>query len=341
MMFVFIVCIVWVCFMELISSFLNGNVLVKLYSDGTRTMEYEDEMLLDYPLNIDIRLSNRCPLGFNERTNQISKTCAFCHESATVYGDLADLGALKDKLSELPKNSGIELAIGLNHLDMIGLAEFFEWCFDYGFVVNVTVNQMSVAGKNNAMLKQIMSWIDLGYIKGVGISLRDINKFHLIDKSIIEYENTVIHVIAGIDDFNDVLKLKKHQVKKLLILGEKEFGFNKLAYHNQENKNKRKQWSQNIQKFLGFHNPFEVVSFDNLALEQMRIKRFFLEKDWQTLNQNEHSFYINAVNQTLAPSSRSHYQVPMNNISLKDFFKQVVENPNKQDLKSSIAINPI
>lgn len=68
------------------------------------------------------------------------------------------------------------------------------------------------------------------------------------------------------------------------------------------------------------------MSFDNLALEQLKIKRFFLdEKEWNTTYQGEHSFYINAVDGYFAPSSRSYYKVGFDKTIIQDFFKNVIE----------------
>jgi hypothetical protein len=51
-----------------------------------------------------------------------------------------------------------------------------------------------------------------------------------------------------------------------------------------------------------------VISFDNLAISQLRIKRHFTEEKWKEIFMGEdfsHSMYIDAVEELLAPTSRS------------------------------------
>ena len=46
-------------------TYQNGNATISIDTDGTRIIQYpsNEQLKLEYPLNIDIRLSNRCPLG--------------------------------------------------------------------------------------------------------------------------------------------------------------------------------------------------------------------------------------------------------------------------------------
>ena len=62
------------------------------------------------------------------------------------------------------------------------------------------------------------------------------------------------------------------------------------------------------------------MSFDNLALEQLNVKRFIL--DWSTMYQHEYSFYINAVEMYYSPSSRSSDKVYYSDgdIQVKEYF---------------------
>lgn len=49
----------------------NGNAVVTLdLQDGTRIIEYPDNdgLILETPLNIDIRVSTQCPYGYNVET---------------------------------------------------------------------------------------------------------------------------------------------------------------------------------------------------------------------------------------------------------------------------------
>ena len=122
-------------------------------------------------------------------------------------------------------------------------------------------------------------------------------------------------------------------LKKVLVLGEKEFGFNVDTFHNVERIQNRKVWLWKIHELFKL---FDVVSFDNLALEQLKVKRFFLdEKEWDTTYQGEHSFYINAVDGYFAPSSRSYYKVSFEKDTIQSFFKEVIEHELGAALKES------
>ncbi|MDI3349803.1 hypothetical protein DCBHLPFO_00802 [Mycoplasmopsis arginini] len=112
--------------------------------------------------------------------------------------------------------------------------------------------------------------------------------------------------------------MKERGVKKILVLGEKDFGFNQ-GNVNLETK-KHKEWLWYISKL--FHT-FDVTSFDNLGLEQMRVKRFFNDDMWEEFNQGEHSFYINAVDKYFAPSSRSNERTNWSEVSVEQYFNQL------------------
>lgn len=283
----------------------NGNSTIELSEDGTRVITYDDTLQLQYPLNIDIRVSTNCAFGYNPKTGKA--VCDFCHESARTDGVECDYEDLKSKLNGLPK--GIELAVGANQLTQ-GLYDFIYWCDQNGYVVNLTLNQGHIK-RDQEMIKKCYT---NGIIKGLGISYRSSLQWNVPD-FILNNPNTVFHVIAGIDDVDDVLSLKGRGVKKILVLGEKNFGFNEGNVDLSTKKHK--EWLWFISKL--FHI-FDVTSFDNLGLEQMRVKRFFNDDMWEEFNQGEHSFYINAVDKYFAPSSRSNEKTNWNEVSIEQYF---------------------
>jgi hypothetical protein len=283
--------------------YTNGNASITLESDGTRTIEFDDVLDLEYPLNLDIRVQSICPLGYNPITKKA--VCSFCHESATTDGGECDYDQLLEKLIGLPK--GIEIAIGCN-IFTDGFKYFLEQCKEREYVCNVTVNQLSI----HKYESELIDAIEDNLIKGLGVSYRSSN-FN-IPQYFKDYENTVIHVIAGIDDIGDIMKL---DAKKILVLGEKDFGFNKgnvdLDSHS------HRKWFWYIRKLFDI---FDVVSFDNLALEQLKVKRFIPDDQYEIFYQGEHSFYINGVTGTYSRSSRSPDIVPWD-ISVQEYFKSI------------------
>jgi hypothetical protein len=294
--------------MNKVATYQNGNADIELFEDGTRIIQFEDNLKLDYPLNIDIRVSTKCAFGLNPSTGK--SFCSFCHESATTDGKECDFEKLKDKLKGLPE--GIELAIGANELTE-KLYNFLVWCHYQGFICNLTINQ----GHIKRDILRLASVIDNNYIKGLGISYRSELKFD-IPKYILDYSNTVFHVISGIDTYQNIEDLSTKGVKKILILGEKDFGFNQGKVDLTSKTHK--EWYWWVHKLF---SKFEVVSFDNLALEQLNIRRFFTNENWEVFNNGEHSFYINAVNHYFSPSSRNLNKTNWDNLTVQDYFIQL------------------
>jgi hypothetical protein len=248
-------------------SYTNGNTRISIFDNGTRHIESDDDVLkLDYPLNIDIRVSTKCSFGLNEKTGKA--TCSFCHESALVNGKVCDYQALLSALEGLPQ--GVELAIGANFIDSEFIL-FLTVCRDKGWICNVTVNQGHLKSLN---FRNNLVWcVNNGIIKGLGISYRP--DYKDVIPSIAISPNAVFHVIAGIDTVNEVLRLTSKGVKKILVLGEKDFGFN-VGKVDLTTK-KHKEWYHRLPEIL---SAFDVVSFDNLGIQQLNVKRFIKPSKW-------------------------------------------------------------
>lgn len=276
----------------------NGNAHIVIYENGSRHVEFDGELRLDYPLNVDIKLSDRCPFGLNPVTKKA--VCEFCHESAQTDGQHGQFDDLIERLVQLPPTT--EIAVGINQVDD-AVIDFLARMRGAGYIVNATVNQGLVqTGAHNDI-------VDL--VHGIGISFRSL-KWNLTDP-VYRNPNTVVHVIAGIDDFETVKSLN---APKILVLGEKDFGFNTGQVNTQS--------ENHLTWFRRIHELFDtsLVSFDNLAIEQLKIRRFFREDSWNTFFQGEHSIYINAVTGTYAPSSRSSNTLVWD-IPIRDYFQQL------------------
>jgi hypothetical protein len=297
-------------------NYKNGNAMVSIAHDGSRVVEYEDTLQLDYPLNIDIRVSTKC--SFGAKADGTPGFCSFCHESTKQNGSECDYLTLRDKLYDLPK--GIELAIGANTLTD-NLFEFLWWAKCEGYICNLTINQ----GHLKRDLQLLNKAIEFDMIKGLGISYRGGLKWD-VPQELLDYDNTVFHVIAGIDTYAEVEALADKGVKKILVLGEKDFGFNK-GNVNLDSRN-HKEWFWWVHKLF---SRFKAVSFDNLALTQLRIQRFFTGENWAVFNQGEHSFYLNAVEGYYAPSSRSNEKTDWNKKNIFEYFKNLEKDGSKRN----------
>lgn len=272
----------------------NGNAVVTLYLiDGTRIIEYPDNepLTLETPLNIDIRVSTQCPYGYD--TTKQKSTCTFCHESALVKGQECDYQALLQVLKDARLPRGTEIALGVNEITD-GIIRFIMRLYFMGLIVNVTMNERYILEYGDTGIRRL-----LPYIFGLGISYRSLQGCLSLPDWIADYPHTVIHVINGIDNFDDVKELGI-KYRKLLVLGEKDFGFNRGKVNL--NTEQHKQWKSNIMQLTKI---FDIVSFDNLGLQQLEIRGKITDEEYKSFYQGEHSMYINAVEQYFAPSSRT------------------------------------
>lgn len=274
--------------------YTNGNANIWLdLKDGTRIIRYPDNdgLILETPLNIDIRVSTQCPYGYNIKTKK--STCAFCHESALVNGQECDYDCLLQVLTDAKLPIGTEIALGANQVTD-DLIQFVKNLWRLGLIVNITMNERYISEFSDIGLLKLQP-----FIFGLGISYRSLQGCLSLPDWIAEYPHTVIHVINGIDDFDDVKHLSV-KYRKLLVLGEKDFGFNRGKVNLDTPQHK--QWKSNIMQLTKI---FDIVSFDNLGLQQLEIRGKITSEEYKSFYQGEHSIYINAVEQYFAPSSRT------------------------------------
>lgn len=281
----------------------NGNTTVTIYEDGTKIREFDGEPLIFHPESIDVKITGFCDLG-----------CKFCHESSTVEGKHADLQKLKSVLISLP--AGVELAIGGgNPLSHTGLVSFLKWCKDRGLICNLTVNQ----GHLKEYYQMLCYLIDNDFVKGIGISITT-SDFTYIKQLKKKTNNIVYHVIAGVHHPSIINKLVELGNCKVLILGYKYFGRGKEYYSNHV-LNLISKWDECMRGIFGLSNC--VISFDNLALEQLRMQEKIPAPIWNQCYMGDDftfTMYIDAVEQEYAPTSRSNDRQSFNDMSLFEYF---------------------
>ena len=272
---------------KLLNEYKNGNHITKIYSDGTRIRETnEDKFISDFAENIDIKITNKCDMN-----------CLMCHEESSINGLHMD-----DNLNfwnTLHPYQEVALGGG-NIFEYPNIEDLLKFLRSKNIIVNVTVNQKHF--ENNIPL--LLKWSITGLIYGLGISVNNANK-ELIKKSRL-FNNAVLHIINGIISEEDIKKLSNQNVK-ILILGYKHKGRGIDNYNNKKDIIiKNQNYLKNNIKDL--FDKFKVVSFDNLALEQLDIKNILDKKTWDKFYQGDDgtsTFYIDAVNKQFAKSSTS------------------------------------
>lgn len=287
--------------MNQIAKYHNGNTTVTIMSDGTKIREYENAPEIFHPESIDVKITDYCDMG-----------CAYCHESSTIKGVHADLNKLLNIFEGLPP--GVELAIGGgNPLSHPNLIEFLQTLKEKGLIANITINQ----GHLKTYQDMIVYLIKNELVKGVGISITN-NNFSYIKPLLEITDNIVYHIIAGVNKVEIIEKLIELGKCKVLILGYKLFGFG-VKYHSKEVDNELKKWYKILPTFVGKC----TLSFDNLAIEQLKVRRLFTHDGWNKFYMGDDfcfTMYIDAVKQQYAPTSRSNKRKYFSEYSLLDYF---------------------
>lgn len=269
--------------MKVLGAYKNGNYTVALFDDGTKIRKtQENSFKATFPECIDIKITNYC-----------DKNCPFCHEGSDVSGRHGDLINLKfiDTLRPFT-----ELAIGggnpLSHPD---LYEFLKRLKKRKIIANITINQKHF--EENQLFIDFL--IQENLINGLGISL--INPTEDFINKIEKYPNIVLHVINGVITKTDLEKLYDKNLK-ILILGYKMFRRGKEYYS--ENVEINKKFLYKELKLV--KKRFKTISFDNLALKQLDVKRIMSFEEWNEFymgDDGQYTMYIDVVNNQFAKNS--------------------------------------
>lgn len=294
--------------MNLLGIYKNGNFTTKIFSDGTKIRETEDdEFIPDFAENMDIKISNYCDMG-----------CKFCHEGSTKNGKHGDI--LNQKFIET-LHPYQEVALGggdaTSHPDLI---PFLHKLKDRKVIVNMTVNQRHFEQKQELIKKLV----DEKLIYGLGVSL--VNPTDEFISLIQQYPNAVIHVINGVPKPSDIATLSNKNLK-MLILGYKQLRRGSEWYsEDHENISIKQMWlKENLGAII---NNFKVVSFDNLAIEQLEIQRLMSQEEWDEFYMGDDgsmTYYIDMVEQKYARSSTADFDKRYDLLdSVDEMFKKIV-----------------
>ena len=273
--------------MRLISSYINGNYKVFMYDDGTKVrLNDKDVFVPEFPESIDMKISNKCNMG-----------CAFCHEMSVPNGALANLN--HPIFDSLP--AWTELALGGgNVFAHPKLEDFLQRMAARHIICNITVHLTHFC----QYYGYIHYLVDNNLVHGVGISVNnDISEEEIeLIKSI---PNTVVHVIAGVVRYSTLMKLANHDIK-LLILGYKTFG--RGEQYIREHTNISKEIDYLRAHMYELREWFPLISFDNLAIRQLRLREMVSDKEWERTymgNDGQFTMYVDLVEETFARSSTS------------------------------------
>ncbi len=289
----------------------NGNGYIELNKeDGTliTTVLNDEEFKPEFPLNIDMEISKKCENG-----------CSWCYAGCTPDGKHADINKyIQDKNSFLYSlHYGTELALNGNEPLHPDLEKLLIFCKERNIIANLTVQE-------NTLIKhkdQLEKWLSEKLINGIGISPCQYS-YELIDFC-QTHPTAVIHTIAGITTENQYNKLKNKNIK-ILILGYKNFGkgVDFISKYPEIIQNNIDWLKTQVKDFVNY---FKVVSFDNLAIEQLNPRSFLTDEQWNSFYRGDdghHTFFIDLVNETFAKNSM---QSKSNHIKLKNDVRDMLK----------------
>lgn len=216
---------------------------------------------------------------------------------------------------------------GGNVFEHPDLIPFLENLKEQKVIANITVHQVHFM-QNLELIKKLQ---EEKLIYGVGVSVSAPTK-ELI-KALKSVPNTVCHVINGI--WNEkVAEMMVDKNLKVLILGYKELrrGNDYIAVHDEIVANNKNWLYNNLEKLL---KRFKLISFDNLAIEQLQVRRLLSDAEWEEFYQGDDgtsTFYIDAINQKFARSSTAAFdkRYPIDNLSMDEMFKIITDEYLKE-----------
>lgn len=329
--------------------YINGNYLVTYHTYRTllikEALRTGEELISNFPDSIDLKITNKCSTG-----------CPFCHENSSPLGKTFDFERTISILEQLPALP-IEIAIGGgNILDVVSEAnQLVNWLISRGHRVRATVNYKDIQNLNEEQR------VFLNKFEGLGISINSLddellsvisstpspkwlttdreglpshirNLLKPKDTTYFSDQRVVLHVISGIISLKDLSLLLDNGGLPILLLGYKQWGRAKETQLPNSIKDLESWIKQFIFKSrykLFGEDSFQyraVISFDNLALEQLHIKDALLEDEWSKLymgEEGQHSMYIDAVKEEYAQNSISSERISWNEVGLLEFFKSL------------------
>ena len=305
--------------MKKLATYKNGNTYTTIYEDGTKThFTMDDDFEFAFPESHDISVSQCCDNG-----------CAWCYYGCSPTGKHGKLDGWKFFDTMRPYT---EIAINFQRPWHPDLYTFLYHMRNRSIFVNVTINQNHFMSDEGKVL--ITDLVEKDLVKGIGISLTNSFQNGFIEE-VKKYPNAVIHVIAGITKPEDIEYLMGHELK-VLILGYKDIGRGG-DYHidNYSSIGCNMRWFEH--HLDDMIDGFKVVSFDNLAIEQLHVKDKLSKDEWDMFYGGDDgtlTFFIDLVKGVFARNSLSRIAYPIGDKSIDEMFdiikKEVING--KQEL---------
>lgn len=278
-------------------SYKNGNYTVYLdLVTGTKIRKNDLEFFdCDTVESMDIKITNSCDMG-----------CPMCHENSVPNGKHADIlsESFLDRLHPY-----CELAIGGgNPLEHPDLEQFLQKCKERKHVPSMTINQVHFEKD----FDRVNSLCDQKLIYGLGISLQKVTPQFI--SLVKQLPTAVIHVINGLVSEEQLRALSNNDLK-VLVLGYKLFRRGEQLYEKESPViEERKEMLKELLPKIVDEGWFKVISFDNLALQQLKVKSLMNDDEWEKFymgddglegSQTSATFFCDLVERKFAKNSCS------------------------------------
>jgi len=282
----------------------NGNYIVCIMNDGTKIRKTDyDEFIPSFAENCDVKITSKCSIG-----------CPFCYEGCTMDGKHADLFKYPFINSLHPYT---EMALNGNDMDHPDLEKFLAFLKEKKVFANITVQQNQFL--NN--IDKLREYSESKLVYGIGVSYSHYDE-DFINK-VKEFPNAVLHTINGILTTEDLNRLKGNGLK-VLVLGYKNLQRGKTykETHSFSTRYHQKCLYDRLPMIID-ENWFKLISFDNLAIEQLDVKRLLNDDKWEEFymgDDGRYTFYIDMVAGKFAKNSLSQDRYDIGDKTVDEMF---------------------
>ena len=286
-------------------TYKNWDFEVSILSDWTKIRSWSWNPI--YPESLDLKITNFCDKG-----------CIYCHEQSSIDWQHWNIDLIKS-IFYGTEIKGIEIAIwGGNPLAHPQLLDLLYYLKQNWFIANITVNSFHLEKYKEFLTKLINEKL----IYWLWISYDSIFKSSILE--FLQYEHCVIHMIAGWNTIKEIEELYNLNNKvKVLILWFKNYWKGICLYAKM--KEKITQYKKELRSII--RKEGITLAFDNLAIIQLEIRRFFTTNEWNQFYMGDDwkfTMFIDLPNEKYTKSSTSIERYDLKG-NLKDIFWKILK----------------
>lgn len=267
----------------------NGNYKVSIDdTDGTKIRDSGEEpvFIADFPESIDLNITDACGVG-----------CPFCYRNCTPAGKHASYEDVRAVVETMMPWTEVALGGGspIEHPD---LDRILDLCSDNELLANITVHWTHFLKYHDRLMKMISD----KKLFGIGVSI-DHYDTEIVEKMT---DNTVLHLIAGIIPPKAVVQYATSGAKILLL------GYKNMGRAKKDEIPDMSTLKEVVRHIVTGKLPCKVLSFDNLALNQLGVKDMMEPQAWLSMYMGDDgvdgtmtsaSMYVDAVAHAYARNS--------------------------------------